>query len=114
MFNIISKIYAQSDQPPGKALQIPKPTNISDPSSIGWEGVINFITSIIDLLLYFAGAVCLLMLFYAALLYALAYGDESKVETAKKTIIWALVGLLIVALAGTIVFIVRNQLNSAA
>lgn len=115
MNNILTKtIHAQEGGANlEKPLKLPG-IDLSNPADVGWDQVLAFILSIIDLLLYFAGIVSLIMIFYAAMLYALAYGEESKVETAKKTILWAIIGLVIVALAATIVWLVKGQLNSSA
>lgn len=49
------------------------------------------------------GAVALLLLIIAALRYMIASGDANKVAESKRMIAYTLVGLVVIALAGTLV-----------
>lgn len=55
------------------------------------------------------GVIAVLMIIVGGLRYITSGGDSSKVSAAKTTIIYALVGLVIVALAQLIVHFVLNQ-----
>jgi hypothetical protein len=60
---------------------------------------------------YFLGAVivtCVFMILWGAFNYTTSAGDEKKVETAKKTIYYAVIGLIIALLAVGIVSLVRG------
>lgn len=72
------------------------------------ESVIN----LTDWGMNLAGALVILVILYAAILYLTAQGDEAKAETAKKTIIWAAVGAAFVALSKTILLIIKGHLNA--
>lgn len=48
---------------------------------------------IVRLLIYWAETVAVFFILYASFLYMTAYGDDSKAEAAKKTLIWAIIGL---------------------
>jgi len=51
-----------------------------------------------------AGAsIVVIMIVYGGILYAISGGDQNRVATAKKTIIYALVGLLVMVMAGFII-----------
>ena len=52
----------------------------------------------------------IVFVFYGAMLYFTAYGDENRATQAKKTILYAFVGLLIAALAFTIISFVQGIL----
>jgi cytochrome bd-type quinol oxidase subunit 2 len=66
------------------------------------EQIINILSAII-------GAVAVFMIIYAGFRYITSGGSEKGIETAKKTIMYALIGLVIVALAQLIVrFVVRS------
>lgn len=96
-----------------KAVEITLPSEAdptANPSGVTFEQIILLIIGIINILLNVAGIVCLVLVFYSALMYAFSYGDEAKVQTAKKTITWALVGLLIVSLAATIVYFFKSEM----
>ena len=60
---------------------------------------------------YFLGAVivtCVFMILWGAFSYTTSGGDEKKTETAKKTIYYAVIGLIVALLAVAIVSLVRG------
>jgi len=62
----------------------------------------------------FFGAVivaCVFMILWAGFNLATAAGDEKKVTDAKKTITYALIGLIVAALASTLISIVRGLVD---
>jgi len=65
------------------------------------------ITKTLDLVTW----VGFIMVLYSAYLYFTAYGEESKAENAKKTLIWSIVGLIVVGLAKLIVGIINRELS---
>ena len=56
----------------------------------------GLIWAVITLAIVYSEAVAIFFILYASFQYMTAYGDESKAEGAKKTIIWAVVGLAVV------------------
>ena len=62
----------------------------------------NF-TKILNIVFAVMGAVALLMLVIAGLRYTISQGDPTKVADSKRMIIYTLVGLVVIALAATIV-----------
>lgn len=67
-----------------------------------WNRILNVVTFII-------GAVAVLMIIIGAMRYTLSGGDQSAVSSAKNTIIYAAVGLILAALANAIVnFVLTN------
>ena len=73
--------------------------------------VVNLDTVLQNVRNLFFGVVivaCVFMILWAAFNYVTSGGDEKKTETAKKTITYAVVGLIIAALANTIVSIVAG------
>jgi len=50
---------------------------------------------IINWLLTFAGALAVIALVYSGIMYITAGADAAKAESAKKNIVWAIVGILI-------------------
>lgn len=77
----------------------------------GIGGVKQFLDSVAGLALDVVGMLSVIMIIYGAFSYATAYGDDAKAETAKKTIIWSLAGLVIVILAHYLVALLNNQLG---
>jgi len=61
-----------------------------------------------DLFFGFVIVACVFMILWAGFNYATSGGDEKKTEAAKKTITYAVVGLIVAALANTIVSIVSG------
>jgi len=51
------------------------------------------------LAVYYAETVAFFFILYASFLYLTSYGDESKAESAKKTLIWSIIGLAVVIAA---------------
>jgi len=71
-------------------------TNLPNPSNVSLAPILKIVFSI-------AGSVCLLMVAIGGLRYILAHGEPSDVAQAKNTIIYAIVGLVVVLLAYAIV-----------
>jgi hypothetical protein len=71
----------------------------------------KFTTFILDVLKVASAVIAVLALaaiLYGAVTYILSGGDEKKTEKAKKIIIFAIVGLLILGAAGIVVNVVIN------
>ncbi len=69
----------------------------------------NDITNIINIILGIMGALALLMLVIAGFRYTISQGDATKVADSKRMITYTLVGLVVIALAATIVNFVLNR-----
>jgi len=65
--------------------------DVFNQSGIAWD--------IIRLAVYYAETVAFFFILYASFLYLTSYGDESKAESAKKTLIWSIIGLAVVIAA---------------
>lgn len=88
--HLITKIMAENVDP--DSIKVP---GIGDQTKADLNTIYTFITGIIDIALNVATIICVIMIMYSAFLYATAYGEESKAETAKKTLLWSAVGLFI-------------------
>ena len=55
-----------------------------------------------------AGIVALAVFLWGCFLYVTSFGDDTKAETAKKTILWSVVGLGIIGLADLIVILTKK------
>ena len=90
------------------------PTNTQDPqtnceTSNGIGKVNGLLTTVINVFSFVVGIIAVFMIIVGGLRYITSGGDSGKVTAAKTTIIYALVGLVIVALAQLIVRLVLNQ-----
>lgn len=83
--------------------------NECDSSTVG-----KTVKRIVQLLLYVTGAIAVIMVIYSGFSYITSAGDSNKVNSAKNTLIYAIIGLIIAALANTIVSIVIKESTSTA
>lgn len=80
-------------------------TNGSDPLT-GANGTLTKVTKLIG---YFAGVCSILLIVISAIMYVTSEGDSGKIQSAKMTLIYAVVGLIIVGVSQSlIVFVLRN------
>jgi hypothetical protein len=63
----------------------------------------DVIKTVINVLLYIVGAISVIMLIVGGLLYTTSAGDSGRVTTAKNTVTYAIVGLVVSFLAFAIV-----------
>lgn len=75
------------------------------------QHVSDLLKKVINIFSWIVGVVAVIMIIVGGLKYITSGGDSSNVSSAKNTILYALVGLVIVALAQ---FIVRFVLGQAA
>lgn len=74
----------------------------------------NIITTVINIVSIIVGIVAVIMIIIGGFQYITSSGDSGKVSGAKNTILYAIVGLVVVALAQIIVRFVVNRLTSDA
>ncbi len=67
------------------------------------ESLNDIIAKIINILSVIVGIIAVIMIVYGGLRYVTSGGDSTKVGSAKNTILYALIGLVIVAIAQVIV-----------
>ena len=73
----------------------------------------GIVTTIINILSVVVGIVAVIMIIVGGFQYLTSQGDSGKVTNAKNTILYAIVGLVIVALAQFIVQFVTGRLGNA-
>lgn len=67
------------------------------------------IKTIVNVLLFILGAVAVIMIVIGGLKYTLSNGDSSAVTSAKNTILYAVIGLIVALMAFAIVnFVIKN------
>lgn len=72
----------------------------------------NIVKNIINTLLFIVGAVSVVMIIVGGLMYTTSAGDSGRVTTAKNTITYAVVGLVVSALAFAIVQFVVTKFTT--
>jgi len=80
-------------------------------TSGGTDQVNSIVTTVINIFSIVVGVVSVIMIILGGFRYITSGGDSSKVGGAKNTIIYALIGLVIVALAQFIVQFVLNKVT---
>lgn len=75
------------------------------------KSAMEYVGSFIDIALNIAGIIAIAMILYSSFLYLSSFGEESKAETAKKTLIWAAVGALVIVAAKFIINAVGQMLG---
>lgn len=81
----------------------------------GNDAINNIISTVVNLLSIVVGAVSVIMIIIGGLRYITSGGDAGNVQSAKNTILYAIVGLIIVVFAQVIVrFVVNRSTEGAA
>jgi hypothetical protein len=66
------------------------------------------IQNIVLAALAFSGLVALVLIIYSGITYITSHGDPQKVEGAKKTLTWAIVGLVVIFLSFFVVNLISQ------
>lgn len=83
----------------------------NDPQAAPITCVRDTILHFTNLLLWLIAVAAFLYMLYGAFLYTTAFGDESKIKTAKNAIKYALIGIVIATLANVLVDWLQKVLN---
>jgi len=74
----------------------------------------KILADVINIFSLIVGVVVVIMIIFGGFKYVTSAGNQESIKTAKQTLIYALIGLIIVALAQIIVKFVLHQLPQAA
>lgn len=74
----------------------------------------NIITLVINIFSVIVGIIAVIMIIVGGIRFVLSGGDSSATGSARNTVIYAIVGLVIVFVAQILVRFVLNRVNSAA
>jgi len=81
-------------------------------TSQGTDKINTFITDIVNVFSIIVGVVAVIMIIVGGFRYITSGGDSNNISAAKNTIIYAIIGLIIVALAQFIVQFVLNKVTN--
>lgn len=99
----------------GSGLSVTSGGGCTNPGTAGGTGKINtLITDIINIFSAIVGVISVIMIIVGGFQYITSGGDTGKVGTAKTTIIYAIVGLIVVAFAQFLVQFVLNKVTGSA
>lgn len=76
----------------------------ADPVTHSLEIIVNIVALV-------AGAAAVLLILVGSIKYITSAGDSAKVSSAKNTIIYALIGIVVIVAAKTILIYVVNKIN---
>ena len=76
------------------------------------NNVLDLIVSIIRILLMFSGAVAVLFVIIGGFQYITSGGNEEQAEKGKKTLINAIIGVIIIILSYTIINVIVNTVQN--
>lgn len=82
----------------------------NNPTGQSWATISSFANDVLATIIDIAGVVAFIMIMYGGILYMTAMGQEAKIETAKKTLIWSIVGLVLVLLSRVIIGLLKKEL----
>ncbi len=82
-------------------------------TSAGTTGINNIIKTVINIFSLVVGVVAVIMIIVGGFRYITSGGDSNNVSGAKNTIIYAIIGLVVVALAQFIVQFVLNKVTNS-
>ena len=98
----------------GGNLDISNPNQACTPNGNGSQNLQQLLTTIINYFSIFVGVIAVIMIIVGGLRYITSGGESGKVSGAKTTIMYALIGLVVVALAQLVVHFVLNQAGQLA
>ena len=101
-------IYADSKDVVCQGIGLTGPNGTCNEDTSG-PTVDSLIKTVISILSYLVGIAAIIMLILGGLKYVSSAGDSTKVKSAKDTIMYALIGVLIAALAQVLVRYVLTQ-----
>ena len=88
-------------------------TNNCSNTSGGDTSISHLIKSVVNIVSVVVGAVAVVMIIVGGFRYVTSGGKQESVQGAKNTILYAIIGLVIVALAQIVVHFVLNNVNNA-
>lgn len=72
----------------------------------------SIIKTVVNILLFVLGAICVIMIVVGGIRYATSQGDQSGVQAAKNTILYAVIGLIVAIAAYAIVDFTIGQFTT--
>lgn len=87
---------------------VTSPASVVNPES----SLAELILKIASLSMVFVAGVCMVILIFGGITYAMAMGNEDKLQKSKRMIIWSLIGLVVALLARVLTGYFLNLITS--
>lgn len=94
-------------------IKLVDPTAKCNNAAEGRSGFQNLIKKIINIFSIVIGAVSVIMIIFGGFRYIISGGDSSATKAAKDTIMYAIIGLVVVLFAQVIVIFVLSNVNTS-
>ena len=107
----VSSLAAASLLTSDASAQVSSGINAATTSEMQGKSVNNTVGSIVNVLLWVVGILSVTMIVWSGFKYITSAGDTSKLASAKSTLIYAVVGLIIAIMAYAIVNFVRTEVT---
>ena len=98
----------------GAELTLQQQTDCDEKSQEAANRIDETIARVLNVFSVVAGAAAVFMLIYAGIRYIVSGGNDGGMKSAKNTMIYAIVGMILVALSQTIVHFVLGTLSSGS
>lgn len=109
MFHIIPPAYAYDTTKPGCMVASPLGANTYDVPTLACLGQV--VSNFIYLLLAFVGFVALVIFLSGAIKFVISRGDPKAIQSAQKTMTYAIIGLVIIIFSYTIINLITDTLG---
>ena len=89
--------------------EVKKGADMTNSGGSAKQDLPDIITTIINVMLFIAAALAVIMIIYGGIRYITAHGDEKQVKVAKDTIVYSVTGLIIAILAYALVTFIFDR-----
>lgn len=89
--------------------EVKKGADMTNSGGSAKQDLPDIITTIINVMLFIAAALAVIMIIYGGIRYITAHGDEKQVKVAKDTIVYSVVGLIIAIIAYALVTFIFDR-----
>jgi len=86
--------------------------NFGDAGLTSSRSVSELIFNVIDLLLFFAGAVAVIFVIIGGYQYITSNGNDEAAEKGRKTFTNAIIGVIVIVLSYTIIYVITNLVGN--
>lgn len=109
----VSTVPGQPTSPPASG-QPSSNSSFTIPNPLKVNTIMELLNSIALFLLGLVLAIGVIVLIWAGFLYVTAAGDKEKLETAKKAIVWAIIGIILALVANGLVLVIKDVLSGSS
>lgn len=102
-FVFVNQFLLASQQTGGEIISIPNP--------VGAEDFTTLIDNIVDFLFIVLAPIATIVVLYAGVLFMTAGGSTERIQKAKQTLTWAVIGIAILIVSKSITYVIADFLG---